>query len=81
MSDLIALLDTLVDVNGKILIPGVYDSVAPLDKEEEQLYEAIEFDMVRHATPRTRRASGEWDSPPKNIAPFLLLLALQFLLF
>lgn len=59
MSDLIALLDTLVDVNGKILIPGVYDSVAPLDKEEEQLYEAIEFDMVRHATPRTRRASGE----------------------
>jgi len=43
MVDLVALLNELVDAKGKILIPGIYDSVLPLTEEEEKLYENIEF--------------------------------------
>lgn len=46
MSDLIALLDSLIDVNGRILVPGVYDEVAPLTPDEEKIYRELEFDMV-----------------------------------
>lgn len=46
MSDLIALLDTLVDNKGRILIPGIYDSVAELTEKEKKLYEPIDFDLV-----------------------------------
>ena len=46
MSDLIALLNELVDSKGQILIPGVYDSVAPMTEEEQALYETIDFDQV-----------------------------------
>lgn len=35
----------LVDKKGKILVPGMYDSVAPLTDEEKKLYEKIEFDL------------------------------------
>jgi len=45
MSDLIYLLDRLVDKNGKVLVPGIYDSVAPLTNEEKALYDVIDFDM------------------------------------
>jgi nonspecific dipeptidase len=45
MSDLIALMNALVDNKGKILIPGMYDSVAKVTAEEEKLYETIDFDM------------------------------------
>ncbi|KAK3103881.1 hypothetical protein FSP39_022629, partial [Pinctada imbricata] len=44
MSDLIAILDSLVDVSGKILIPGVNDTVADLTEEEKKLYKDIDFD-------------------------------------
>lgn len=46
MVDLIALLNTLVDSRGHILIPGVYDSVAKLTDEEKKLYEPIDFNPV-----------------------------------
>ena len=46
MSDLIALMSQLVDNKGKILVPGIYDTVAKLTPDEEKLYDAIEFDMV-----------------------------------
>ncbi|KAL9870721.1 beta-Ala-His dipeptidase isoform 2-T9 [Geothlypis trichas] len=46
--DLIALLDSLVDSTGHILIPGIYDSVAALTEEERNLYESIEFDLEEH---------------------------------
>lgn len=36
---------SLVDKKGKILIPGIYDSVAPLTEDEKKLYEKIEFDL------------------------------------
>ncbi|XP_005990781.1 beta-Ala-His dipeptidase [Latimeria chalumnae] len=45
MSDLIALLDSLSDSSGKILVPGISDAVAPLTDEEEKLYEGIEFNL------------------------------------
>lgn len=45
MTDLIALMGTLVDTNGQILVDGVMDSVKPLTSEEEDLYESIEFDI------------------------------------
>ncbi len=36
---------SLVDKRGKIMIPGMYDDVAPLTEEEKKLYEQIDFDL------------------------------------
>uniref|UniRef100_A0A1A8HY19 Cytosolic non-specific dipeptidase n=1 Tax=Nothobranchius kuhntae TaxID=321403 RepID=A0A1A8HY19_NOTKU len=41
MTDLISLMGCLVDKKGKILIPGMYNDVAPLTEEEKKLYEKI----------------------------------------
>uniref|UniRef100_A0A8C7CVJ5 Peptidase M20 dimerisation domain-containing protein n=1 Tax=Oncorhynchus kisutch TaxID=8019 RepID=A0A8C7CVJ5_ONCKI len=41
MSDLIALLGSLLDHTGKILVPGVTDDVAPLTEDERKLYDNI----------------------------------------
>lgn len=46
MVDLVALLNTLVDAKGKILVPGIYDSVRELSEEERKLYEPIDFCQV-----------------------------------
>ncbi|KAJ1922322.1 hypothetical protein H4219_000184 [Mycoemilia scoparia] len=43
MTDLVNLMSKLVDVKGKILIPGIYDGVAPVTDEEHQAYEGLEF--------------------------------------
>ncbi|XP_029446727.1 beta-Ala-His dipeptidase-like isoform X2 [Rhinatrema bivittatum] len=48
MNDLIALLASLVDSSGHILIPGIYDDVAPITEEEKKLYDNIEFDLEEH---------------------------------
>ncbi|XP_074841968.1 beta-Ala-His dipeptidase [Carettochelys insculpta] len=48
MTDLIALLGSLVDSAGRILIPGIYDDVAVLTEEEKKLYESIDFDLEEH---------------------------------
>ena len=53
MSDLIALMSQLVDNKGKLLVPGIYDTVAKLTPEEEKLYDAIDFDMVMIYSDRT----------------------------
>jgi nonspecific dipeptidase len=45
MTDLIYLMDQLVDKNGKILIPGVYDRVSKVTDDEKKLYEPIDFDL------------------------------------
>ena len=50
MIDLVHLLHNLVDNKGKILVPGVYDSVAELTAEEAKLYDAIDFDTVSFLT-------------------------------
>lgn len=44
MSDLIYLMNSLVDVNGKILVPGIMDDVAAVTKEEQDIYKKIDFD-------------------------------------
>jgi nonspecific dipeptidase len=43
MVDLVALLNELVDSKGKILVPGIMDTVAGLTDEERKLYESIDF--------------------------------------
>lgn len=45
MTDLIAMLNTLLDKNGEILITGIMDDVLPLTKEEKELYRNIDFDI------------------------------------
>ena len=46
MNDLIALMGSMTDVNHKILIPGIYDSVEKLTDEEKATYNPIDFDKV-----------------------------------
>jgi len=45
MNDLIYLMSKLVDVNGKILAPGVSDEVVKLTDKEIKAYEQIDFDV------------------------------------
>ncbi|NXH39216.1 CNDP2 dipeptidase, partial [Dicaeum eximium] len=49
MTDLIALMGSLIDKKGKILIPGVNEAVAPVTDEELALYEKIDFDLTDYA--------------------------------
>ena len=46
MSDLIALMGSLVDNKGRILVPHIYDSVEPLTAKETSSYDSIDFDMA-----------------------------------
>lgn len=46
MADLVYLLNTLVDVNGKILIDGIYDNVDKVTQKELESYKLIEFDVA-----------------------------------
>jgi nonspecific dipeptidase len=48
MTDLVRLMSTLVDTDGKILVEGIMDDVKPVTSEEEALYEAIEFNVEEY---------------------------------
>uniref|UniRef100_A0A8C4TKN9 Carnosine dipeptidase 1 n=1 Tax=Erpetoichthys calabaricus TaxID=27687 RepID=A0A8C4TKN9_ERPCA len=48
MTDLIGLLDALIDARGRILIPGINEAVAPLTEEEKKMYEETEFDLEKY---------------------------------
>ncbi|XP_038627236.1 beta-Ala-His dipeptidase isoform X3 [Tachyglossus aculeatus] len=48
MADLVSLLGSLLDSSGHILVPGIYDNVAPLSEEEKKFYEAIDFDLEEY---------------------------------
>ncbi|XP_015923394.1 cytosolic non-specific dipeptidase [Parasteatoda tepidariorum] len=45
MNDLIALMGSLTDARGNILISGIMDDVAQVTPEEEKLYQNIDFDV------------------------------------
>lgn len=45
MTDLVKVMSQLVDGDGKILIPGVDDMVAPLTDKENALYDEIDFSV------------------------------------
>lgn len=45
MSDLIYVLNQLVDIKGNILIPNIGDDVEPLSEKEKELYDKIQFDV------------------------------------
>ncbi|XP_055152337.2 beta-Ala-His dipeptidase isoform X3 [Symphalangus syndactylus] len=48
MADLVALLGSLVDSSGHILVPGIYNEVAPLTEEEINTYKAIHLDLEEY---------------------------------
>ncbi|ELK11132.1 Beta-Ala-His dipeptidase [Pteropus alecto] len=48
MADLVALLGSLVDASGRILVPGIYDHVAPVTDKEREAYEAIDLDLEEY---------------------------------
>ncbi|CAF3310833.1 unnamed protein product [Rotaria socialis] len=50
MTDLIAIMGTLVDNKGHILIDRLYDEVVPLTLEEEELYKPITFDTAAYCS-------------------------------
>nr|ACO11201.1 Cytosolic non-specific dipeptidase [Caligus rogercresseyi] len=45
MTDLIQLMDTLVDKEGKILIEGIYEEVEPVSSEELESFRQMNFDV------------------------------------
>jgi len=45
MTDLVRVMASLVDTNGKILVPGINEMVAPVTNEEKSLYKDIAFTM------------------------------------
>ena len=55
MSDLIALMGSLIDSKGRILIPHIYDSVEQLTDKESSSYDSVDFDMA--SSLRTHRIS------------------------
>ena len=44
MIDLAHLFSKLVDQKGRILIPGIYELVAPVENDEHEIYKNIDFD-------------------------------------
>jgi nonspecific dipeptidase len=58
MTDLIKVMSTLVDSQGKILVDGIMDDVKPVTPEEEALYNSIEFNLDEYAS-ENRITSGK----------------------
>jgi len=45
MTDLVLLMSKLVSPDGKILIPGINEMIAPVTQDEQEKFEAIHFEM------------------------------------
>ncbi|KAG5311843.1 CNDP2 dipeptidase, partial [Acromyrmex insinuator] len=78
MADLIYLMNTLVDVNGRILIDGIYDNVAELTKAELESYKDIDFDVhefrntvgtkeLAHKEDKTKLLIHRWRQPSLSL--------------
>nr|XP_025956511.1 beta-Ala-His dipeptidase isoform X1 [Dromaius novaehollandiae]XP_025956512.1 beta-Ala-His dipeptidase isoform X1 [Dromaius novaehollandiae] len=80
MTDLIALLDSLVDPTGHIQIPGIYDNVAALREEERKLYESIEFDLEEHKN-NCRVKKFLYDTKKNRLTWLLNIIILPLVLF
>ncbi|KAG8239107.1 hypothetical protein J437_LFUL018804 [Ladona fulva] len=50
LNDLIFLMNSLVDKDGKIFVTGLMDDVAPVTPDEKKIYENIEFDVDVYRT-------------------------------
>ncbi|XP_076298295.1 cytosolic non-specific dipeptidase 2 [Lasioglossum baleicum] len=78
MSDLIYLLNTLVDVNGKILVDGIYENVCEITAKELDSYKTIEFDVselrnsigadkLAHNNDKTQLLMHRWRQPTLSL--------------
>ncbi|XP_044734561.1 cytosolic non-specific dipeptidase isoform X1 [Chrysoperla carnea] len=78
MTDLIYLLNTLVDRDGKILIDGIYNEVAPLIENETDIYDKIHFsvdefrsdvgaDKLLHSEDKVKLLMHRWRHPCLSI--------------
>nr|XP_018917689.1 PREDICTED: cytosolic non-specific dipeptidase [Bemisia tabaci] len=78
MADLIYLLNTLVDINGKILVTGIYDEVAPETANEKDVYDPIEFNLshfksdigcskIIHEGDKVKTLMSRWRYPSLSI--------------
>ena len=45
MIDLTHLLASLVQSDGRVLVPGFYDDILPVSEEEQEIYSRVNFDM------------------------------------
>ncbi|XP_055603022.1 cytosolic non-specific dipeptidase [Uranotaenia lowii] len=78
MNDLVYLLGTLADKNGKILVTNVYKEVAPLLPNEQAIYDAIDFSVedykrqlgterLMHNEDKTKILMHRWRYPSLSI--------------
>lgn len=78
MSDLVYLLNTLVDKDCRILVDGIYNDVAPLRPNEHETYDAISFDVdeyrkdigcnkLSHKEDKTQLLMHRWRYPSLSI--------------
>lgn len=78
MSDLVYILGTLVDKDGKILVKDIYRDVAPLRPNEKDIYDKISFDvaeyrkdvgtsMLMHNEDKTQLLMHRWRYPSLSI--------------
>lgn len=44
----VSLIGSLVDASGHILVPGIYEHVAPVTEEEKRVYEDTDLDMEEY---------------------------------
>lgn len=78
MADLVYLLNTLVDKDGRILVDGIYNDVAPLRTNEHETYQNIAFDVddyrsdigcnkLLHKEDKTQLLMHRWRYPSLSI--------------
>lgn len=78
LPDLIYMLHNLTDENGEIMIPGIMADVAPLAKDEEKIYNDIDFDVsayhaeisateLRHKGNKTKLLMSRWRYPSLSV--------------